>query len=220
MSSPDTGNPTVDLRDRVDQLTLPHTVEVRDAGRLLGTRTQPALLVQLRKAITASIGPGNGTKALHERSVHNAGASELYGSIERRVRQWAIRAGVTPNGHDATTVLRHWYAAIHASRDLEPAAYSTTLAGWIDAITDLLDPPHRYPLNAPCPVCGQTWATSDQGDPDHEERSHALQVLERDPAHLSSVTCRSCGAVWHGIEGAEALSALLHTGTIPVQVDA
>jgi hypothetical protein len=219
MSHPDTGNPTVDLRDRVDQLTLPHTVEVRDAGRLLGTRTQPALLLQLRRAITASIGPGNGTKALHERSVHNARRLRAVRHHRTRVRQWAIRASVTPNGHDAVTVLRHWYAAVYASRDLEPQTYAHTLAGWIDAITDLLDPPHRYPLNAPCPICGNTWATTDQGDPDHEERSHALQVLERDPAHLSSVTCKNCGATWHGIEGAEALSALLHTGTMQ-QVDA
>ena len=216
MSSPDTGNPTVDLRDRIDQLTLAHTVEVRDAGRLLGTRTQPALLVQLRRAITANIGPGNGSKAAHERSVHNAGASELYATIERRIRQWAIRAGVTPNGHDAPTVLRKWHTAINRNHDFTPASYATILAGWIDAITDLLDPPHRYTINAPCPICGRSTVTTGH-DPDHQEHGPTLTVIERDPAHLSSVTCRSCGTVWHGIEGAEALSALLHTGTIPIQ---
>lgn len=211
MSHPDTGNPTVTLRNHVDQLTRPHDTEIRDAGRLIGIRTDPPLLWQLRSAITANIGPGNGTKALHERSVHNSGASELYGSIERRIRQWALRYGFTPNGHDAPTVLRGWYATAYNHPGFNPTPYAQTLAGWIDAITDLLDPPHRYPLAAACPQCGDTWTTTDQGDPDHEERSHALQVLERDPAHLSSVTCRSCGTTWHGIEGAEQLAeALTH----------
>jgi hypothetical protein len=214
----DTGNPIADLRDRVDRLTIRHVVRVTGPdGTYKGDRPELPLLTQLRDAITANIGPGNGNKALHERSNHNSTASQLFSDIEKPVRQWAITAGYVPNGHPVEEVLRGWYSAVYLDRDLDLRYYNAALADWIDQIVNLFDPPHRYPLNAPCPICGQTWVTSIEDG--HEKRSYALNVVERDapdPIHL--VTCRNpdCGATWHGIEGAEALSALLHTGSVPV----
>lgn len=218
MSIHGTGNAAVDLRDAIDQLTLPHDVEVIDHGKVLGKRRQQALLVKLHNARHSNIGTGSGAQtARHERATLNIAASELYASIEQRIRQWARRAGYErpDTWPDTAHLLRLWYARTYTDPYLEPAGYVTTLHNWIDAITDLLiNPPHRYQLNAPCPTCGHTWTISVVDGV--EERGHTLNVIERDPAHESTITCRHCGATWHGIDGAEQLAASLATGSITI----
>jgi hypothetical protein len=200
----------IDLRDLVDQLTIPHTVPVEEYGRTLGHRDQQALLVKLRAARTANIGAGNNARAAHERSTLNIAASELYTAIQRRVKRWAIHADVprhwTLHNHqpidwtDPAQLLRAWHVRILAS-NLELDAYTDTLRGWTHTINDLvIDPPKRWTIAAPCPLCNQRYVL----DPDGNQ-TDTLGVIERDPAHASITLCRNCAAVWAGIDGARAL---------------
>ena len=125
-------------------------------------------------------------------------AHKLYVDIETRVRQWARRSG-----HDRTTnvwphpeaVLRTWYATAYTRTEQELAPYEATIAGWIEAIHDLLDPPHRYDINAPCPQCHTTWTVVTIDG--HEAHVQALNATDYDPPqqHRSSVSCRACGAL-------------------------
>jgi hypothetical protein len=212
----DSRNPEVELRDALDQLTQPHDTEIRDGGRHLATRTDPALLIQLRKARTASIGPGNGSRARHERGTLNINASELYTAIETRTRRWALRAGYnrTTNWPPTDQLLRHWYTLTYGRPDFDPTPYLHTLKRWIAAITDLLDPPHRFDIDKPCPTCGAH--IIDTKIDGQLLRVRALHGIERG-IYDSVVTCRNCGATWFGVPDAEALNSQLHTSSTSVQ---
>lgn len=195
-----------DLGHLIEQLTAEHPVEVRDADRVNTIRQAPPLLADLADARTSSVGYGRGGKAVHERLSLNVDASELLSAIEHRVRRWAARAGIRPTGHrwpPVDVLLRQWWDTVADDPHLHADRYAAKLAGWAEAITDLIDPPFRYTLDGPCPLCGVAYVNT------AEDAGRALQVIERDPPDRSVVTCRSCEHVWRGIAGARDLAAKL-----------
>lgn len=201
------------LLELVQALTQPRTISTRDEhGHLIAATRHPALLVELRTATVATIGQGGSGKAPHERLTLNVGASELYASIERRVRRWALTAGYQPpptGWPPLETVVARWHALADGDPDLDPAHHADVLRGWAGAIADLMDPPYRFPLEYPCPECGAEWTQGDvlRGtDP-----NRALNVIERIPAERSVIVCHACGAEWLGIAGAHTLNALLRS---------
>lgn len=200
-----------ELHDLIERLTQHHTVTVYQHGALVGHRDQRGLLALLREARTANIGAGNGGTAAHERLTLNTSASELYSSIQRRVKGWALAAEVprhwqliTGQPIDWTNpaqLLRAWHTRTLGDSRFDPQPYESTLRGWTNAITDLvIDPPRRWSIAAPCPLCGQRYIL----DPDGHQVD-SLSVTERDPAEDSLTICRACQAVWPGIGGARQL---------------
>jgi hypothetical protein len=202
---------TSTLHDLVDQLTLPHTVPVMQYGDLVGHRHQQGLLEILAAARTTMIGTGGGGVSAHERSALNIAAVELHAAVQRRIRGWALAAevprhwqltaGQPINWTNPTQLLRAWHTRVLSDSRFDDRPYASTLRGWINTITDLiLDPPRRWTIAAPCPLCGQRYILDADG---HQVDS--LSVVERDPADASQVICRSCAAVWPGIGGARQL---------------
>lgn len=217
-------NPAAELADLIDTLTRPHEVKIVEQGTFRGTRTQQPLLTKLYAARHSNIGTGSGAQtARHTRSVLNPRASELYAAIQRRTANWARRAGAPrPAGGwpDPARNLTAWHIATLADPHFNPDPHIATLKAWVDEIRDILDPPFRYTLRDslgrphPCPHCSERWAVIDIGG--EHERIPALNVIDRSPDPDSVTICRSCGATWHGVTGAEELAATLHTAAIPV----
>jgi hypothetical protein len=214
----DDRNPDVDLRRLINQLTQTHEVRVRDGGRHLGVRTDPALIVQLRRAKTSATtyATDPGASLRHERSIYNSEASKLYTEIEQAVRRWARVAGYDRTGDwpEPETLLRHWYARTYLDNSLDITAHALTCRGWTYRIRELLDPPARFDIDRPCPICRVHTFTKEADGLDRIVR--ALHGAERAP-DLYRVTCRSCGATWDGLEAAQELADELKTTSIPVQ---
>lgn len=193
------------LRVLVARLATRHPEEIHRHGTLLVRKRTP-LLRDLAHARTASVGAGGGRKALHERVSLNLGASQLHTEIEARVRAWLLGIGWHPGTAwpPVDRLLVAWWDLIHTEPDLDPSRYAPTLAGWISQITDLLDPPHRFEIEAPCPSCGALDIDLDvDGEP---RRGRALLGTERDP-DVRFVFCRACQATWHGLDGGHRLAA-------------
>lgn len=190
-----------DLTALIDRLTAEHTVEVPDSDGITVAVRRPPLLRDLAAARTASIGVGRGSaQQPHARTMLNVDAADLLTAIETRVRSWAIRAGLTPTGTawpPVDRVLAAWHDT--AGPDRITPARIRRLADWVQAIEDLLDPPRRYTLDDPCPLCGTGYVDT------ADTHGRALHVTARIPAHRSVVTCRACAHIWPGLDGAHQL---------------
>lgn len=200
MSDPAAG----DVNRVLEILTRPHTITTRGPHGELTAHEQPALIGSLRAAKTASVGRGSGSSTLdHERSALNLAAFQLYRDLERTVHRWARTANIPATG-DPERLLTHW--AAHADwHDLTRRV--PQLREWIRQITDLLDPPPRWGLADPCPICHARWA--EIGTQGHRERVDALQVTARTTID-HEIACRACGRTWIGLDGAQTLNALLN----------
>lgn len=211
-------NPADELRTLVDKLTLPHEVKVTHRGAYLHTRQDPPMLTQLRALCVSTIGPGNdnGTNQRHARTTLNIQASTTYTTIENRIRRWALNAGYnrpTTGWPTPERLLRTWHSLTYLKTGLNTLQYASTLRGWTEAITNLQDPPHRWDINRPCPICRAHILQLDiDGEP---VRVRALTALERDP-DLYRITCRSCGNQWDGLDACEELAQELTTKAVPV----
>lgn len=216
-------DPVQELAELVQQLAFRHDTPVIRHGQRIGYRIQPPLLELLREAAVPTIASGGRGGAFGSRVSFDPAASGLHTVIATRIRKWAIDAGVPRHWffatgdpidwRDAGQLLLAWHQNV---RDREPLTWIPTLTGWVTTITELVvDPPRRIVLDAPCPRCGQRWVdiVIDDSDPNYPqtERIDALQVTLRDPATDTETICRSCGARWAGLTGAEVLQDELHT---------
>lgn len=203
------------FRQTVDALSLPHVVVVDSHdGEFLGSRNEAALLVKLRAASSAKInGAGGQGVSARERVPLNVGAVDLYRRIERDVLVWADREElVRKPGESLESLLRRWalsYETAYSARRISAGGFRAKAAQLVEvanSIRDLLDPPYRFPLTSPCPMCGQEWVdTASVDDPSERVRVRALTVTERQPVEHSSVLCMACRVVWHGVSEARLL---------------
>lgn len=202
------------FRVTVDALSLPHVVVVDSHdGEFLGSRNEAALLVKLRAASSAKInGAGGQGVSARERVPLNVGAVDLYRRIEHDVRNWCEREELNVVGLPLENQLRRWavsYETAYTGRKVSAGGFRARTAQLVDManqIRDLLDPPYRFPLTSPCPLCGQEWVdTVAVDDPSERVRMRALTVTERQPVEHSSVLCMACRVVWHGVSEARLL---------------
>lgn len=175
---------------------------IREAkGKQRVTLTAAPLLHQLEEAIASTIGAGAGRAmtAKFALSVLDSGALHQFTIIDTQIRDWCRMIGVTPTRHPAEN-LRAWYAAT-LSRRMEPAQvdfYTGVLTGWAGLIRAKLNPPRTMELTAPCPECGATEYTDEDGDVGPfpvkiEYWDGDVSILER-----ARATCRACDATWKG----------------------
>ena len=75
--------------------------------------------------------------------------------------------------------------------------HTAILHRWAVSINDLLSPPTKQELTAPCPLCGQMWATVGKGE--ETESVRALWAVWRENGDQSFGMCRACDHIWQGI---------------------
>lgn len=204
-----TDNPINDLRDAMDALTKPIRTaiwqdELDNRGQYVGQKLvvhkDNSLLHQLRNAISNNLGGGsNGGKAAHERTPFDVAAFTMYEDIDDRVKSWADDAGMTRSGLPVEDVLRAWFPVwtVKVIPDLLVDRHTAILVRWAVGINDLLDPPTKQELTAPCPLCGQMWATVGKGE--ETESVRALWAVWRENGDESYGMCRACDHMWRGI---------------------
>ena len=204
-----TDNPINDLRDAMDALTKPIRSAIwqdeldRDGqhiGQKLTKHVDQSLLYQLRHAISGDLGShGGGSKAAHERTPFDVAAFTMYEDIDGRVKSWAADAGMKPSWLPVEDVLRAWFTVwtIKVIPDQLVDRHTAILIRWAVSINDLLSPPMKQELTAPCPLCGQMWATVGKGE--ETESVRALWAVWREIRDESYGMCRSCNHMWQGI---------------------
>ena len=120
-----------------------------------------------------------------------------FGQISSAIGDWCRIVGVVPT-RDALVDLRRWYVAHTARTDTQDDWYIRELRRWAHLITAKLDPPRRFELEYPCPICGQSKYTDAEGN----ELKFPVVVEYRDYGTAESIrpnaTCRACTAVWRG----------------------
>ena len=199
------------LLDALDALTKPQLVaqwQGEGKGRRIFQRTDPPLLDWLLSAVASDASGGHGGgKQARERTPIDVGAFTLYEDIDGRARAWMMEAGGKAGKLlRPTQILRSWYVLWNASNPSDGMrdAYASILESWTERIKDILDPPKKIEITAPCPVCGQEWVNiglrlpNGQDDPDDLERVRVLNAVERENIYESYAMCRACKRVWKG----------------------
>jgi hypothetical protein len=214
-------NPITELMRVVDVMTKPHTVIVDDRkGRFLGSREEQALLVKLRAAVAANIGGAGGQGAPGNHRVPlNVGASDLLNRITADIREWYGRETdyTAEHGRPAVEVtLRQWfirYVNRYRGKQITDEGMwgqVRAIEAWEQQIRDMTDPPFRFPITQPCPLCGQQWVERfATDDPAELERVRVLNAVERGDIEKSFVSCAGCGKVWRGIRQARDLRIMM-----------
>jgi len=198
------------LTDNVHRLTREHLTRDKD-GNL---RSVPALLDDLRRAVTPGHAGGAGGSAGGPPIPINPNALDLLAEIEGEARRDYYE--VTGTGWQSTL---EELLKVFAARNLSPEwdTYLTHVSlAWIDKITALIWPekPRRKLVGKICPACGQ----SVYGD----ERKTCLSLgCWDDEGNMRAIgtwdiECASCEAAWAGEQVAYLLRALDTPGAVIV----
>ena len=117
--------------------------------------------------------------------------------------QESIRSVVMPSfpGAPLKNQVSAWIRN-HLHQELHDEALATT-PSWIRAIVALRHPSHD--LQGFCPNCGQQEVMKTSCDGSTSIRRPALYYT------AERASCRSCSAMWEGLEGMKALALLLHS---------
>lgn len=188
---------------------LPLVQQLTTGTRPTGHRShvRPALLQQLRDAVTPDPGGTGRSKPDNERSVINAGALDLYDYLVGQIEQLYDQAtGTTPHGAPDELLLA-WWSAVVVDDTLDPlnTAQLATLHDRLDTmitrIRDLLESPAPVEITGTrCPECGVR----------RTPHGAALTRLTRPwKDNETTVTCRACNATWTGHEAIAMLGDLL-----------
>ena len=199
-----------DLLDAVDALTknqVEHFPQKADDGSWLKahTVTLPPLLLRLAQSVTSSTGSGGRQSGSSPWAASMLDSESLYqfGQIKQAIGDWCRMVSVIPTREGdpdmrALTDLRQWYIAHTARTDTQDEWYIRELRRWAHLITSKLDPPRRFELEYPCPICGQSKYTDAEGN----ELKFPVVVEYRDYGTAESIRpkalCRACEAVWRG----------------------
>lgn len=202
-----TDNPIIELLDAIDAITKPvavaNWIPNKDGEKEIVRREDPPLLTQLKSAISSNIGSGGGAgRAARERTPLDVGAFQLYETIDGRVRAWMVDAGQGAQSRtEVGQVLRAWYVVWTAKNPYEQLviAHTKIITGWAASIRDILDPPTKLEITDPCPICGQMWGTTGEGE--SEESTRALWAFLRPDETTSYGLCTACDKVWNGVAG-------------------
>lgn len=145
----------------------------------------PSLLEQLLDAVHSTAGAGNGSRGVH-RSPLNAVAVELLATIDR-----TIGPGPLPQLANDTLEHRLW---VWDPDDHESAA--ELVNGWVAAADAILDPPRSLEGTGACPVCGQRWVWTEEGDERIRRAAIRMVITGRHADDYAECLNRSCRARW------------------------
>ena len=208
---------TTTLLDVVDRLTKPvfeHVAQLVGETWKVRTVEVPPLLHLFRDAVSPSSNRDTGSASMKStRTPADLDAMFEFGKMVATAAGWAAEGGSTPT-RDPVTDLRAWYAATLADNARDDDWYRRHLSGWVAIITTHLEPPNRFVLHRPCPVCaGTTW-----GDAINGGDLWPIEVRYRrdDNGHTSGHTasCRipSCNTRWIGYDAVMELAEELNEG--------
>jgi hypothetical protein len=177
-----------------------HAHRTRRAALTADAATTASLLDQLIDAVHSAAGAGNGSRGVH-RSPMNAAAAELLADIERTV-------GIGPRPQPASDTLEHrlriWDPDDHF-------AAAELVGQWAAAARSILDPPRSLEGTGPCPVCGERWVWTWEGD-ERIRRAAIRMVLTGSKADDFAVCLNpSCATRWPRTHW-DLLAAALRTG--------
>lgn len=180
------------LNDNVHVLTREHLTQDKNGD----LRTIPALLAELRLAVTPGRNSSGGGGAEGAPIPIDPTALDMLGDIEKEARKdYAEATGAAWNGE--LEALLQSYPNATISAEWETYLARVTL-GWVDTITAYLWPvkPRRKLVGKVCPSCG--WATYG------EERKTCLSLgcwdTEGNMRAIGTwdIECASCEAGWTG----------------------
>ncbi len=175
-------------------------------GRRATTVVTPALIGQLRESFASSTSGNGGGSLPNQRNIIDGDALEKY---ERLTAQILSAYKSVTSAAPFTTPeqnLRQWFIAV--SNDYRAGKISDDAllkkvqrwADWVRIIEDKLWPPTTLEIIAPCPVCDNRWAKSDDGN-----SVTAIVIEYRKPENerinalaKSHAKCRACKTVWRG----------------------
>lgn len=187
---------TTDLDAAVTALTQPTESLVQVGDKWVKVKHEP-LLTQLEEAVRSSFGGSSAGGGSTSGSVLNSAAFYLASQILSQIGDWCRMVGVRP-ARDAVSDLVAWSIVFQGSGEF----HASQLERWAAEIRDLLDPPKRVPLNAPCAVCDATSHTDAEGVvslPVLVEYDSALASYDRVSAEATMrARCRVCDAEWNG----------------------
>lgn len=190
------------LTDNVHQLSREHLTKDKD-GNL---RTVPALLAELRLAVTPGHAGSAGGKDGGQPIPINPNAIDLISSIEKEARK-DYHEAIGTRWVGTLEGLLQSYRDAPISQEWEAYLERVTLE-WVTTITGMLWPerPRRKLVGKTCPSCG--WATYG------EERQTCLTLGCWDengnmrPIGTWDIECASCEASWAGDQVTYLLRAL------------
>lgn len=190
------------LQDHIHQLTRPH-LKIGPNGNL---HQVPALLAELRIAVTPGHAGSAGGKDGGQPIPINPNALDLIGAIEREARTDYAEAIGAPWSGPLESLLQSYLSA-NISAEWEAYLGRVTLE-WVTTITAMLWPtrPRRKLTGKACPSCGQAY----HGD----DRAVCLSVgCWDDSGEMAKpgewdISCEGCGAEWRDEEVKWLLAAL------------
>jgi len=190
---PETKQPLIDWDG------IPRTVKV---GTVRIPVTADPLLLQLRDAVTASLGGLEGSRGrAHEQIPLDPDALDLYIHVTSTIVHWCIAHDLRVTWNPLKD-LRSWYAATRADNRFAEAVYLEIVSGWARRVHAMFDRWDEQVLLDPCPRCGATeWrAPNDpleyQGRPLPGRRYPLLLRFHRSDGEnmieRARVHCRAC----------------------------
>lgn len=190
-----------DTRHHLAELTNPQVRsyvrdQVDEDGTVVGigetTRHPvPSLLQQLRRAVASTNSSGGGPSK-HAPIPISADAHDLLADITLRSAELVLMAGARPASNSIEDRLAAVVREAGQWTDYEAVAgVRLALSKWVARIHDLLDPPKRLYLAAPCPRCevSMVWRRDDATG--ESVQQPALQVDGK-----TGCTCLNCAAHW------------------------
>jgi len=198
-----------DLLNLVDRLSQPHKsaviVEDDDGTEQKVYIQHDALLKQLRELVHSSLGSSvQGAGLASERNVIDADALDYYEALSRQIRRLYSEVSDAKPFPDPESNLRQWYiqfaqqATSRKVSDSVIAEKTKKIASMVYGIESKLNPPTVLEITAPCPRCGASHATDEQGV---YRRAILIEsrVVQYRSLENTKARCIACLAVWlHG----------------------
>lgn len=209
-----------ELLDTVDLLTKPrhdHIAQIDDDGTWLKAHTTeyPPLLVQLKQAVNPSTNTSVGSSSLAStRNLIDSDALFEYGKISSAIGDWC-RIYQVQTTRDPIVDLRRWYVAFIGNPS-DSGWHLRELKRWAGVVMNILEPPKKFDLVVPCPVCGQDEYPNQDGDMLAHPLVGTYRLDTAGTVVSPKVICRAvrtddsglqtpCGAEWDSFDAMEEL---------------
>ncbi|GAB3042138.1 DUF7341 domain-containing protein [Sediminivirga luteola] len=201
----------MNLDHALHQLTETHYVQHHVQGEGMRSRAEAPLLQLLQDARQAGGEQARGTSRRSEKAPVALDALDLWMEIAETVAtQYYLLTGRDDTRRPVIGKLRIWVGSMTKPR--QQANAEELLAGWVQRIRALLDPPRTIQLwERPCPECHAREVTIS------DRRTAALHILTDRMTQKSWAECQVCHETWPGgealVELAETLGRRAPSGT-------